>query len=65
MSTSMKHVNLDQALSTLPLSTQTTIRQLTGTMLQSSRIIIVAGAGISCASGIPVSFDALVLVYAG
>jgi NAD-dependent histone deacetylase SIR2 len=52
----MKHVTLDtKAASTLPLSSQTTLRQLTGTILQSSRIIVVAGAGISCASGIPVS----------
>ncbi|KAJ9116032.1 hypothetical protein QFC20_000701 [Naganishia adeliensis] len=50
----MKHVTLDtNASSALPLSSQTTLRQLTGTMLQSSRIIVVAGAGISCASGIP------------
>lgn len=56
----MKHVNLDQASSPLPLSTQTTLRQLTSTMLHSSRIIVVAGAGISCASGIPVSFAALI-----
>lgn len=52
----MKHVDLDSSSSSaLPLSSQTTLRHLTGTILQSSRIIVVAGAGISCASGIPVS----------
>jgi hypothetical protein len=58
----MKHVNIDQASSALPLSTQATLRHLTGIILQSSRIIIVTGAGISCASGIPVSFGHIIFL---
>ncbi|KAJ9099741.1 hypothetical protein QFC21_003739 [Naganishia friedmannii] len=49
----MKHIALQEGTLPQPLAAQTHLRQLTSTMLHSSRIIVVAGAGISCASGIP------------
>jgi hypothetical protein len=58
----MKHIALQEGTLPQPLAAQTHLRQLTSTILQSSRIIVVAGAGISCASGIPVRISSMVYI---